>query len=145
MVLFCWLRTKRNASGVNPADILMERAYDLRDTNSAFRCASFQYVSYQKLTILPIKLSDSLQRLAEQPLFLSESVSEMRFKQPNKKSEKLVASKTSGLENPIFNLKNCFSSLSIGFYKIEDRFSGQPLYKFENRFSGYPRSAATNL
>lgn len=90
--------------GVNPADILMERAYDLRDTNSAFRCASFQYVSYQKLTILPIKLSDSLQRLAEQPLFLSESVSEMRFKQPNKKSEKLVASKTSGLENPIFNL-----------------------------------------
>lgn len=91
-------------AGLNPADWLMERAYELRDTNSAYRCQTFQYVTYQKMTILPTKVSDSLKHLIDQPLFISESVSEVFFKQPNRKYEKLTASKTSGLKNPIFNL-----------------------------------------
>ena len=91
-------------AGLNPADLLMERAYQLRDSNSAYSCKTFQYVTYQKMTILPTKVSDSLQHLVGQPLFISESVSDVYFMQPNKKYEKLTASKTSGLENPIFNL-----------------------------------------
>lgn len=88
----------------NPAHRIINAAIARRDSNSAFHCASFKYVTYHKMTVLPTKVSDSLARLMEQNLFMSESVSEVYFKQPNSKYEKLVASKTSGLDKPIFNM-----------------------------------------
>lgn len=91
-------------AGINPADLLMERAYAQRDTNSLFRCSSFQYATYHKLLVVPTYLSDSLKDWEGKPLFISESVSEIYFKKPDRKYEKLVASKTSGVDNPIFNL-----------------------------------------
>lgn len=88
----------------NPAHRIINAAVERRDSNSAFRCNSFKYVTYHKMTVLPTKVSDSLARLRDQNLFMSESVSEVYFKKPNYKYEKLVASKTSGLDKPIFNM-----------------------------------------
>ncbi len=88
----------------NPAHRIINAAIARRDSNSAFHCASFKYVTYHKMTVLPTKVSDSLARFRDQNLFMSESVSEVYFKQPNSKYEKLVASKTSGLDKPIFNM-----------------------------------------
>ncbi|MBQ7735498.1 MAG: hypothetical protein IJT61_06160 [Bacteroidales bacterium] len=88
----------------NPAHRIINAAIARRDSNSAFHCSSFKYVTYHKMTVLPTKVSDSLARLKDQNLFISESVSEVYFKQPNNKYEKLVASKISGLDKPIFNM-----------------------------------------
>lgn len=88
----------------NPAHRIINAAVERRDSNSAFRCNAFKYVTYHKMTVLPTKVSDSLARFREQNLFMSESVSEVYFKKPNSKYEKLVASKTSGLDKPIFNM-----------------------------------------
>ena len=88
----------------NPAHRIINAAVERRDSNSAFHCNSFKYVTYHKMTVLPTKVSDSLARLRDQNLFMSESVSEVYFKKPNYKYEKLVASKTSGLDKPIFNM-----------------------------------------
>ena len=88
----------------NPAHRIINAAVERRDSNSAFRCNAFKYVTYHKMTVLPTKVSDSLARFRDQNLFMSESVSEVYFKKPNSKYEKLVASKTSGLDKPIFNM-----------------------------------------
>ena len=88
----------------NPAHRIINAAIERRDSNSAFHCNSFKYVTYHKMTVLPTKVSDSLARLRDQNLFMSESVSEVYFKKPNYKYEKLIASKTSGLDKPIFNM-----------------------------------------
>lgn len=102
----------------NPAHRIINAAIARRDSNSAFHCSSFKYVTYHKMTVLPTKVSDSLIRLMEQNLFISESVSEVYFKQPNSKYEKLVASKTSGLDKPIFNM--VFSRIQFqNFYESD--------------------------
>ena len=88
----------------NPAHRIINAAIERRDSNSAFRCDAFKYVTYHKMTVLPTRVSDSLARFRDQNLFMSESVSEVYFKKPNSKYEKLVASKTSGLDKPIFNM-----------------------------------------
>lgn len=88
----------------NPAHRIINGAIERRDSNSAFHCQAFKYIAYHKMTVLPTKVSDSLASLMEQNLFMSESVSEIYFKQPNHKYEKLVASKTSGIDKPIFNM-----------------------------------------
>ena len=102
----------------NPAHRIINAAIERRDSNSAFRCNAFKYVTYHKMTVLPTKVSDSLARFRDQNLFMSESVSEVYFKKPNSKYEKLVASKTSGLDKPIFNM--VFSRLQFqNFYESD--------------------------
>lgn len=102
----------------NPAHRIINAAIERRDSNSAFRCDAFKYVTYHKMTVLPTKVSDSLARFRDQNLFMSESVSEVYFKKPNSKYERLVASKTSGLDKPIFNM--VFSRLQFqNFYESD--------------------------
>jgi len=88
----------------NPAHRIIDAAIEARDSNSAFRCSSFRYIKYHKFAIVPTKVSDSLKKLEEQNLFLSESVSEVYYKNPNRKYENITASRTSGLNNPLFNM-----------------------------------------
>ncbi|MBO4645780.1 MAG: hypothetical protein J5642_04620 [Bacteroidales bacterium] len=90
--------------GVNPAHRLVQGAASQRIRNGAFSNTSFHYVAYHKTTIFPVSFSDSLSLLEQQHLFLTESVSEVFYKNPNRKYEKMVASKTSGLDNPVFNM-----------------------------------------
>lgn len=112
--------------GVNPADLLMNQVAASRYSNSAFASASFHYTTYHKTTVIPSYLSDSLQLLDNQYLFLSESVSEVFYKQPSRHYEKMVASRTSGLQNPIFNLlfsriqfQNLYASDYLDILQVE--------------------------
>ena len=57
--------------GVNPADMLMDSVAQYRDRNGAFSTDAFQYTTYHKMAIYPTYLSDSLQKLDSQLLFLS--------------------------------------------------------------------------
>lgn len=105
--------------GVNPADMLMDSVAKYRDRNGAFHADAFQYTTYHKMAIYPDYLSDSLQRLDNQLLFLSESVSEVFYKNPNRHYERLVASRTSGLQTPMFNMlfsRIQFQNLYAGDY-----------------------------
>lgn len=88
----------------NPAHRLIRAAYVNRDRNGAFFSNTFQYLTYQKFWITPTCISDSASRLNNQYLFLSESVSNIFYKKPDKETEKIIASKTSGINNPIFNM-----------------------------------------
>ena len=105
--------------GVNPADMLMDSVAKYRDRNGAFSTDAFQYTTYHKMAVFPSYLSDSLQKLEEQLLFLSESVSEVYYKSPSRRYEKMVASRTSGLQTPMFNLlfsRIQFQNLYAGDY-----------------------------
>lgn len=89
---------------INPADLLMEEAYRHREENGAYHSSTFQYSIYQKMSVFMDESTEKLAEWRSRPLFLSESVSEVYFKQPDHHYEKLVASRTSGVNNPIFNL-----------------------------------------
>lgn len=105
--------------GVNPADMLMDSVAQYRDRNGAFSTDAFQYTTYHKMAIYPTYLSDSLQKLDSQLLFLSESVSQVFYKSPNRHYEKMVASRTSGIQTSIFNLvfsRIQFQNLYAGDY-----------------------------
>lgn len=102
----------------NPAHRLIRQAVANRERNAAYFCESFRYYSYQKLWITPQNISDTNSRFDEQYLFLTENVTENLFKKPNKEIEKLIASKTSGIDNPIFNI--IFRRLQFSnFYKSD--------------------------
>ena len=90
--------------GVNPADLIMRQVAEHRDSNSAYNSLSFKYITYHKMSLQPSYLSDSLRALEDQHLFLSESVTEVYFKHPSKHYERMIAAKTSGLEDPAVNL-----------------------------------------
>ena len=105
--------------GVNPADMLMDSVAKYRARNGAFSTESFHYTTYHKMAAYPTYFSDSLRRLESQLLFLSESVSEVYYKSPSRHYEKMVASRTSGIETPIFNLvfsRIQFQNLYAGDY-----------------------------
>lgn len=107
--------------GINPADVLMEKVIKNKKLNNPEKNVNFKYTSYNKLFITmaldsslllhPEKIAamDSSDQKAirffeKQYLFLAESVTERKFKQPDKSEETILASRTSGFENPLFNL-----------------------------------------
>lgn len=85
----------------NPAHRIINNAVANRDRNAAFFCESFQYYSYQKLWITP---KDSCDTTFKYYLFLTENVTKISYQKPDKQNEKIIASKTSGLKNPLFNM-----------------------------------------
>lgn len=112
--------------GANPADLLMNKVASHRLENSAFASSSFHYTTYHKTAVLPTYVSDSLFLLEKQNLFLSESVAEVFYKNPSRHYEKMVASRTSGLQNPIFNLvfsrlqfQNLYASDYLEIFQVE--------------------------
>jgi hypothetical protein len=97
------------SAGENPALAFVRKAIQNRDLNNPEKLDSYRYSSYNKVVM-------TLEGLAENPevddstvnflkgghLFMSESVSEVKFKKPGRRNETVKASKISGIKNPMF-------------------------------------------
>ena len=112
--------------GENPADIIIRKVFENRETNDPeINLNSFAYNSYSKTTYdlvpEPIeearkfrgrkdsirynKINQKAQEIAEsRHVLMSETVSERQFMAPDKRVEKVLANKVSGLQNPAFAL-----------------------------------------
>lgn len=84
------------ASPINPAWDMIRQAVNNRDSVFLTNNNSVQYIKYQKVNAR----ADTI----EQDLFLNESVTEVQYLKPNKLNAKVIASKTSGFQNPIFSI-----------------------------------------
>lgn len=84
------------ASPVNPAWDMIRQAVNNRDSVFFTSNNAVQYIKYQKVNAR----ADTIR----QDLFLNESVTEIQYLKPNKQNAKVIASKTSGFQNPIFSI-----------------------------------------
>ncbi len=125
--------------GVNPAHRIIQEVINNTDKNDPEKMRSFSYVSYNKMyftidmSSLPSE-KDSITNaeneipdtgsgqqsmkefFEEQHLFITESVTERRFRFPDNNKEEVLAHRMSGLQNPGFTLLTSqFQSFS--FYK----------------------------
>ncbi len=124
--------------GENPAYRIMDSVMKNRDLNNPLKQQSFTYDSYNKIvfTIDPdyfnmnIPTDSLFERLkvfvADKHFFIMESVTKRRFMQPDKNYEKVIASRVSGFQNPVFTI---FASQLQSFSCYEDYFNVG-----ENRF-----------
>jgi hypothetical protein len=132
------LKTFEFSPGLSAAERLVRRVSARRDTLDPNRLPSYTFTSYNRMVVTSEKDSipaevktDPLGRidsseikmkefLESQYLFMNESVVNKRYKRPGRSYEEVVASRTSGLKNPILSaLTTQLQSLS--FY--EDNFS----------------------
>jgi hypothetical protein len=105
--------------GINPAERIMKEVIKNRKKNNPEKSINFKYDSYSKLyfSMLMDSLSlvnkegnmatsdqNTLDWLEQHYLFMMESVTERKYKQPDKSYEKVIATKVSGLKNPTFAL-----------------------------------------
>lgn len=149
--------------GINPAHRIINKVIENRDKNNPEKNNSFTYTSYNKLVFtaeypenhkLDTNINDTLSSriknfLNKSHIMLMESVSKRFFKPPDKNYEEVVASRISGLQDPVFGFlstqiqsfsfyndlisisdKNYINPISQGstskyFFQIEDTtFSG---------------------
>ncbi len=103
-------------AGENPAHRIIKNVIANRDNNDPEKLRSFSYTSYDKMIFtidtvnLPRKVMeepDSLtiqlkKFLSDKDFFMLETVSERRFMAPDRNHEKVVASRISGLKDPVF-------------------------------------------
>ncbi len=123
--------------GVNPAHRIINMVIDNANKNNPEKMRSFSYVSYNKMyftidvsnlpedttpkvataTIADTAASRSMREFfEEQHLFITESVTERRFRHPDNNKEEVLAHRMSGMQNPAFTLLTTqFQSFS--FYK----------------------------
>lgn len=102
--------------GINPADRIIATVVENRYLNDHEQMPSFQYTSYEKMVFGPendsiphidslisdssfIKARDFFER---QHLFLMETVNKRRFRYPNDNYTEVIASRVSGLSDPLF-------------------------------------------
>lgn len=107
--------------GVNPAHRLINLAIENRNRNNPEKATEFFYESYNKLIFTGdldsniLANQDSIQKLdtidqntyelfSKQHLFMMESITERSHIPPDNTKEVVVASRISGLKNPIFSL-----------------------------------------
>ncbi|MCG8412061.1 MAG: DUF5686 and carboxypeptidase regulatory-like domain-containing protein [Bacteroidales bacterium] len=107
----------------NPANRIIRKVTENRDLNNPEQLESFSFKSYNKVffteqspeetnqdTVIYEKLfSDSIH------LFLIESLAERKYLKPNKYKEKVIATKISGIKDPIFSVI-ASQSQSFSFY-----------------------------
>ena len=99
----------------NPAHRIINNAVNNKDVNDPEKLPAFAYTSYDKmiftLELDSLPLIDTLEMdttedfrdfLDKHHLFMMESVSERKFRHPDKNYEKVVATKVSGFQDPIF-------------------------------------------
>ena len=101
--------------GINPAHRIIANVVKNRNSNDPKNLASFSYTTYDKMVITIdssnfVKDSlapknDSLNRMAsffkKKDLFLIETVVEKKFLAPDRNNEKVVATKVSGIQDPL--------------------------------------------
>lgn len=122
--------------GENPALRIIRQVRTHRDRNDPEGLYSYYYKAYNKLimafdtndlkviqdSINPEKIDSFALRAIEfsnrQYLFLSESVSERRYLRPNKVNETVIATRISGLKNPLFSIL-ATQLQSFSFYRDE--------------------------
>lgn len=99
----------------NPAHRIVQNAIDSRDKNDPEKLPAFAYTSYDKmiftLELDSLPMIDTLEIdttedfrdfLDKHHLFMMESVSERKFRAPDKNFEEVIATKVSGFKDPIF-------------------------------------------
>lgn len=100
----------------NPAHRIINNAIAYRDYNDPEKLPSFSYTSYDKMIFTPeldsIPELDSLvadttdtevrEFLDKHHLFIMETVSERKFRFPDKNHEEVIATKVAGFRDPIF-------------------------------------------
>ncbi|WP_124397075.1 DUF5686 and carboxypeptidase-like regulatory domain-containing protein [Thermaurantimonas aggregans] len=122
--------------GENPALRIISQVRNNKDRNDPEGLDSYYYKAYNKLVIAfdtndlkvirdsinPEKIDSFALRAIEfsnrQYLFLSESVSERRYLKPNKVNETVLASRISGIKNPLFSIL-ATQLQSFSFYRDE--------------------------
>ena len=111
------LKEVKIVAGENPAHRIIKKVCENRDNNNPEKMHSFSYTSYNKMYMTSdLKTSDTLNSLDtsqlkrakkfldKQHLFLSESVSERKFLQPNRNYEKVIATRVSGFKESPFSM-----------------------------------------
>lgn len=103
-------------AGENPAHRIIRSAVEMRDINNPANIKSFAYTSYDKMIFTintdslrksdttPVDSADiRLLRIVErQHLFMMESVAEHKFLFPGRHHDKIIATRISGLKDPLF-------------------------------------------
>ncbi|MBL4667972.1 MAG: carboxypeptidase-like regulatory domain-containing protein [Flavobacteriales bacterium] len=105
--------------GVNPAERIIKEVIKNRNKNNPEKSLNFKYETYSKMYFSMFMDSLALYRqdaeidtsnqktldwLENHYLMMMESVTERKYKQPDRSYEKVIASKVSGLQNPTFAL-----------------------------------------
>jgi len=107
--------------GENPAHRIINKVVENRKIHNPEKSLDFKYESYSKMyftglvdsaiqynpkKILELDTSDqkAIKWLDQHHILMMESVTERKFKQPDKSYEKVIASRVSGLKNPTFSL-----------------------------------------
>ncbi len=75
---------------------MIRQAAERREANSLRANNTFQYIQYQKISALVDTFSI--------PMFLNESVTEVAYQQPDKHHATVIASRTSGFQDPIISV-----------------------------------------
>ncbi|MDG1475957.1 MAG: DUF5686 family protein, partial [Vicingaceae bacterium] len=106
--------------GINPAERIIKEVVKNRKKNNPEKSLNFKYESYSKIyfsflldsmtqhgvdtTQLDFADQKTFDWLEDHYLMMMESVTERKYKQPDKSYEKVLASKVSGFKNPSFAL-----------------------------------------
>lgn len=132
-------------AGENPAHPIIRKAIENKRINNPEKIKSFSYKSYNKF-ILDAEIDDKdIEQVEEQNdsidlnkyleskyLFLMESVTERKYKYPNRSKEVVLANRVSGLKNPMFTtLANSFQPFTFynDYITILDKNYLNPLSK----------------
>lgn len=102
--------------GINPAHRIINNVLQYRDTNDPKKLQSFSYTSYDKMVItldlenktvsdsvlmLPDSITSISSFIKNKDILLMENVVEKKFMAPERNHEKIIASKVSGLQDPL--------------------------------------------
>lgn len=107
--------------GENPAHRIIKKVVENRKKHNPEKSLNFKYDSYNKMyftaqidsnilnnpdSIAKLDTNDqkSIEFLEKHHIFMMESVTERKYKLPDKNYEKVIASRVSGLKNPSFSL-----------------------------------------
>lgn len=127
--------------GENPAHRIIKKVVENRKLHDPEKSLDFKYESYTKLyftalvdsailnnpdTIVKLDTSDqkAIEFLDKYHIFMLESVTERKYKQPDKSYEKIIASRVSGLKNPTFTLLGT-EMQSFSFYNSSLQVMGE--------------------
>lgn len=126
--------------GENPAHRIIRNAIQNRHQNDPERCCRLTYESYNKLVFFPEFDSAAAAKAMADPkdssfrkfmafndrsyLFMTESVTEKKHIPPDHASEKVLAARVSGFENPLFTILST-ELQSFSFYNDQVSLMGE--------------------
>lgn len=107
--------------GINPAERIIQEVIDNRKKHNPEKSLNFKYESYskmyftalvdssdlnnpEKITKLDSNDKEAMDWLEDHHIFMMESITERKYKQPDRSYEKVIASRVSGLQNATFSL-----------------------------------------